>query len=84
MQLIGIQGVQGKVRLDREEDPLGIVQEVKIWAYWQMVFPQAKIPFIKLLFVIQTDHKIPAVRPGLKLIRKKNYTSSRLFCHSGK
>ena len=35
--------VQDKALLDGKGDPLGIVQEIEIWPYYQMVYAQTRI-----------------------------------------
>ena len=43
MQQICSEGIQEQVWLDEKGDPLGIVQEIRIKPYWQMVNAQARI-----------------------------------------
>ena len=43
MKLIGAKRVQNYTRLGREDDPLGTVQEIEIWPYYQMVNTSIRI-----------------------------------------
>ena len=64
-------------------DLLGIVQEIKIWAYTQLVYAQTRFCQRKCdawnFQGIQTNHLIPARKPDLVLIKKKE--KERNFCH---
>ena len=43
MQETSSKGVQNYVWLGRKSVPLGIMQEIKIWPYFQRVYAQTKI-----------------------------------------
>ena len=43
MQQSSIKGVQDQPWLGGKSDPLGIVQEIEIWLYDQMVYAQATV-----------------------------------------
>ena len=43
MQPTCTEGVQDKLRPGREGDSLGIVQKIKIWPYYQMVYAQTRL-----------------------------------------
>ena len=68
-----------KRRQSGKGDPLGIVQEIKIWPYYRMVCakPESiqKDRAHKILwdFEIETNYLIPTGRPDLVLINKKKY-----------
>ena len=79
MQQTGTKGIQKRARPGGEGDPLGIVQEIKIWPYYQMVYTENRIhprnENHKLLdFEIQTDHRILTRKPDVVLINKKKKT----------
>ena len=48
MQQTSAKGVQDKIWLDREGDPLGIMPEIEILPYYPMVYPQTRIHLGKL------------------------------------
>ena len=60
MQHTGTKGKQDKARLGRKGDPLGIVQEIKIWPYNQMLCAQTGNPLKKILydFEIESDQLV--------------------------
>ena len=68
--------------LGGEGDPLGIVQEVKIWPYEQMVYAQPRICSGKVLWdiEIQTNHIIAIRRPDLVIVKKKKNEKKRRNC----
>ena len=43
MQQTSAQRIEEETRLNGEGDPLGIIQEIKIWPYYQMVYTQTRI-----------------------------------------
>ena len=43
MQQVNTNGIQEETWLGRKVDPLGIVQKIKIWTCWQMVYAQIRI-----------------------------------------
>ena len=57
------------VRQGRDGDPLRIVQEIKIWPFHQMhkpeCVPENETHKILCDFELQTDHLVPARRPGI-------------------
>ena len=73
-------GKQDQVRMHEIGDPLGIVQEIKIWPCWQMNMhkpePVLENEVQKILwhFEIQMDHWTPVRRPDLVLINKEKRT----------
>ena len=60
-----------------EKDPLRIVQKVKIWPFYQMVYAKSRIyprerdTTYLWNFEIQSDHLILTRRPDTELINKK-------------
>ena len=55
-----------------EGDPLGIVQEIKVWPYWWMVHAQLEsvLKNEALNYEIQTDHSIHVRWADFVLIKK--------------
>ena len=43
MQPNGTKGIQEYAWLGGIGNPLGIVKDIRIWPYWQLVYPQARI-----------------------------------------
>ena len=72
-------------RLDKPEkdDPLEIVQEIKILPYYQMVYAENEAHKTHWDVEIQTNHQAPACRLDLMLINKEKNFSFIEFYRSG-
>ena len=76
MQQTSKKEILDKAWLSGEDDPLGIVQEIKIWPCWQMVYAQTrnrprKWDAINSLGIWDTNGSpIPARIPDVVIINK--------------
>ena len=88
MQQTDTKRIQEQTRLGEKDDPLGIVQEIKIWPYYQMVdaltrlSPKNEKNKILWDFETQTNHLIPIQRLNFVNQQEEKDLSTSGFCHS--